>query len=81
MCTLAMWHHSRFFCPTNSADTGVTDRVRPFWVDLDNAGADGTWAVLNPTPHGTSSDWRVVPITGQTLTDTGPTVCLTQRSP
>jgi len=40
MCTLAIWHHSRFFSPTASPDTGVTDWVRAFWVDLYNAGAD-----------------------------------------
>jgi len=40
MCTLAIWHHSRFFSPTRSSDTGVTDWVRAFWVDLYNAGAD-----------------------------------------
>ena len=40
MCTLAIWHHSRFFSPTVNPDTGVTDWVRAFWVDLYNAGAD-----------------------------------------
>lgn len=40
-CTLAIWHHSRFFSPisTDSPD-GDASMVKPFWVDLYNAGAD-----------------------------------------
>jgi len=40
-CTLAIWHHPLYFSvQTASNDTGATNWVKPFWVDLYNAGAD-----------------------------------------
>src|SRR5437867_145239 len=39
-CTLAIWHHSRFYSPLSTSDPGVDDDTKPLWVALYNAGAD-----------------------------------------
>ena len=40
LCTLAIWHHATFYSPTSTTDTGMANWMRPFWIDLYNAGAD-----------------------------------------
>ena len=40
LCTLAIWHHSRFYSPISTTDNGDQASVKSFWVDLYNAGAD-----------------------------------------
>ncbi len=39
-CTLAIWHHSRFYSPLSTSDPGVDEDTKPLWVALYNAGAD-----------------------------------------
>jgi len=40
MCTLAIWHHSRFYSPLATSDPGIDEDTRALWVALYNAGAD-----------------------------------------
>jgi uncharacterized protein YjdB len=39
-CSLAIWHHSRFYSPLSSTDPGVDDDTKPLWVAVNNAGVD-----------------------------------------
>jgi PKD repeat protein len=47
-CVLAMWHQPRFYSTFSTTSPGLYAAVRPFWVDLYQAGAD---IVVNGHQH------------------------------